>query len=179
MGKYKNIDNETLAAIVQGLKEYFGEGIDVKTGDANEMTKYCDLLGFYYGSGEERICVYIYRDITINGEPLDKVRVLYPHGKQGRYDNKVLYEISLKALYIIYSHAPYLFGWDIDYSDIARANKLMALEYLNDKGHVAVIGDRRIDFVTRVKDDYPLADPTRTTKYATEMGFKPIKPNNI
>lgn len=33
MAKYKNIDNETLAAIVQGLKEYFGEGINVKTGD--------------------------------------------------------------------------------------------------------------------------------------------------
>lgn len=173
MAKYKNIDNETLAAIVQGLKEYFGEGINVKTGDASEMTKYCDLLWFYYGSGAERICIYIYRDITLNGEPLDKVRIL------GRRDNKVLYEISLKALYIIYSHAPYLFGWDIDYSDIARANKLMALEYLNDKGHVAVIGDRRIDFVTKVKDDYPLSDPTRTTKYATEIGFKPIKPNNI
>lgn len=173
MGKYKNIDNETLAAIVQGLKEYFGEGIDIKTGDASEMTKYCDLLWFYYGSGTERICIYIYRGITLNGEPLDKVRIL------GRRDNKVLYEISLKALYIIYSHAPYLFGWDIDYSDIARANKLMALEYLNDKGHVAVIGDRRIDFVTRVKDDYPLSDPTKTTKYAEEIGFKPIKPNNI
>lgn len=169
----KHIDNETLAVIVQGLKEYFGEGIDIKTGDASEMTKYCDLLWFYYGSGTERICIYIYRNITLNGEPLDKVRIL------GRRDNKVLYEISLKALYIIYSHAPYLFGWDIDYSDIARANKLMALEYLNDKGHVAVIGERRIDFVTRVKDDYPLSDPTRTTKYAEELGFKPIKPNNI
>ena len=113
MAKYKNIDNETLAAIVQGLKEYFGEGINVKTGDANEVTKYCDLLWFYYGSGTERICVYIYRDITLNGEPLDKVRILYPHGKQGRRDNKVLYEISLKSLYIIYSHAPYLFSMRI------------------------------------------------------------------
>lgn len=179
MAKRKNIDNETLAAIVEGLKEYFGENIDINTGDANEMTKYCDLLGFFYGSGAERICVYIYRDITLNGDILDIVRILYPHGKQERFNNKVLYEISLKALYIIYSHAPYLFGWDIDYSDIARANKLMALEYLNDKGHIAIIGDRTIDFVTRVKDDYPLADPTETTKYAEKLGFKPIKPNNI
>ena len=178
MGKYKNIDNETLAAIAQGLKEYFGEGIDIKTGDASEIAKYCNLLWFYYGSGTERICVYIYRDVTLNGDPLDKVRILYPHGKAERFDNKVLYEISLKALYIIYSHAPYLIGWDIDCSEIAMANKLMALEYLDKKGHLAIIGDPDTDLVINVRKDYPFTTKSRTERYAIELGFKPAEREN-
>ena len=173
----KRIDNETIAAIVDDLKEYFGKGIKVRTNDASDINaKISSLLTFWYGSGDEIVCVNISRE---NNMKCDMLRIIYPTGVKRRRNNKTLYEVSLRALYIIYSHAPYLFGWDIDYSDIARANKLMALEYLNDKGHVAVIGDRRIDFVTRVKDDYPLSDPTRTTKYATEIGFRPIKPNNI
>lgn len=173
----KRVDNETIAAIVDDLKEYFGEGIKVRTNDASDInTTTSSLLTFWYGSGDEIVCVNISRE---NNMKCDMLRIIYPTGVKRRRNNKTLYEVSLRALYIIYSHAPYLLGWDIDYSDITRANKLMALEYLNDKGHVAVIGDRRIDFVTRVKDDYPLADPTRTTKYATEIGFKPIKPNNI
>lgn len=178
MGKYKNIDNETLAAIVQDLKEYFGEGIDIKTGDANEMTKHTDLLWFYYGSGVEKICVYIYRDITFNGDPLDIARIIYPHGKIGRFDNKVLYEISLKALYIIYTHAPYLVGWDIDYSEHAMANKLMALEYLDKKGHLAVIGDPDTDLVINVRKDYPFTRKSETERYAIELGFRPAEREN-
>ena len=171
----KCIDNETLATIVDDLKEYFGEGIDINTGDASEMANHCDLLWFYYGSGTERICVFIYRDITLNGDLLDIVRVIYPHGKAERFNNKFLYEISLKALYIIYSHAPYLVGWDIDYSEIAMANKLMALEYLDKKGHLAVIGDPDTDLVINVRKDYPFTTKSRTERYAIELGFKPAK----
>lgn len=55
----KRIDNETLAAIVKDLKEYLGEGADIKTSDATEDNVDVHLLTLFLGL-EKNICALIF-----------------------------------------------------------------------------------------------------------------------
>ena len=170
----KRIDNETLSAIVKDLKEYLGEGADIKTSDATEDNIDVHLLTLFFRSGKEYLCVDICKE-----QHVDVLKVIYPRGEKTIYRSKALYDISIRVIYIIYSHAPYVFGWNIDFTEINRANNLMAMEYLHKSGHLAVMGDSRLDFITRTNNHYLFGYPNRMTKYAEELGFKPIKPNNI
>lgn len=58
----KRIDNETLAAIVKDLKEYLGEGADIKTSDATEDNVDVHLLTLFFRSGKEYLCIDICKE---------------------------------------------------------------------------------------------------------------------